>query len=380
MNFLLRIFTLYNIINIVIRHGGLYMKIIERISNNLTKKEKNHIKMLVESIVYIFAIIISVFAYVYGNMYIRMIPLLFILGIIGKIIFNRPVVTSIFSIIVSICFVKLSGITNIIENLAISFCMGAYVSLGEIIGYMLQIIIKDVKKKRKKKGKKVIISYITVFFVSVLVLTFQNYLNSNIFTYLKYENSLKKYLSNNYEDRNLIIVNAHYNFIGDKNFKFLVEDKNSGRIYSFIVYKDNKFGISDGILSSDLLLKNASLNKKLNEYMEKNNFNEKYNKINVYFKLFDNEEIELVIEKNVEKIDDETTLEYSKNVSNILEDLNDSGLTNEIEQVYLSLISNYSSKENIFSYIYLERYRNNNQNIGEDYEYIDKSLKVEFID
>lgn len=356
------------------------MKIIERISNNLTKKEKNHIKMLVESIVYIFAIIISVFAYVYGNMYIRMIPLLFILGIIGKIIFNRPVVTSIFSIIVSICFVKLSGITNIIENLAISFCMGAYVSLGEIIGYMLQIIIKDVKKKRKKKGKTVIISYITVFFVSVLVLTFQNYLNSNIFTYLKYENNLKKYLSNNYEDRNLIIVNAHYNFLGDKNFKFLVEDKNSERIYSFIVYKDNKFGISDGILSSDLLLKNASLNKKLNEYMVKNNFNEKYNKINVYFKLFDNEEIELVIEKNVEKIDDETTLEYSKNVSNILEDLNDSGLTNEIEQVYLSLISNYSSKENIFSYIYLERYRNNNQNIGEDYEYIDKSLKVEFIE
>lgn len=380
MNFLLRIFTLYNIINIEIKHGGLYMKIIERISNNLTKKEKNHIKMLVESIVYIFAIIISVFAYVYGNMYIRMIPLLFILGIIGKIIFNRPVTTSIFSIIVSICFVKLSGITNIIENLAISFCMGAYVSLGEIIGYMLQIIIKDVKKKRKKKGKKVIISYITVFIVSVFVLAFQNYLNSNIFTYLKYENNLKKYLSNNYEDRNLIIVNAHYNFIGDKNFKFLVEDKNSGRIYSFIVYKDNKFGISDGILSSDLLLKNASLNKKLNEYMEKNNFNEKYNKIDVYFKLFDNEEIELVIEKNVEKIDDETTLEYSKNVSNILEDLNDSGLTNEIEQVYLSLISNYSSKENIFSYIYLERYRNNNQNIGEDYEYIDKSLKVEFID
>ena len=356
------------------------MKIIERISNNLTKKEKNHIKMLVESIVNIFAIIISVFAYVYGNMYIRMIPLLFILGIIGKIIFNRPVTTSIFSIIVSICFVKLSGITNIIENLAISFCMGAYVSLGEIIGYMLQIIIKDVKKKRKKKGKKVIISYITVFIVSVFVLAFQNYLNSNIFTYLKYENNLKKYLSNNYEDRNLIIVNAHYNFIGDKNFKFLVEDKNSGRIYSFIVYKDNKFGISDGILSSDLLLKNVSLNKKLNEYMEKNNFNEKYNKIDVYFKLFDNEEIELVIEKNVEKIDDETTLEYSKNVSNILEDLNDSGLTNEIEQVYLSLISNYSSKENIFSYIYLERYRNNNQNIGEDYEYIDKSLKVEFID
>ena len=79
MNFLLRIFTLYNIINIEIKHGGLCMKIIERISNNLTKKEKNHIKMLVESIVYIFAIIISVFAYVYGNMYIRMIPLLFIL-------------------------------------------------------------------------------------------------------------------------------------------------------------------------------------------------------------------------------------------------------------------------------------------------------------
>ena len=114
--------------------------------------------------------------------------------------------------------------------------------------------------------------------------------------------------------------------------------------------------------------------------INQNFFDEKYNKINIYFKLFDNEEIELVIEKNVEKIDDETTLEYSKNVSNVLEDLGSSGLINEIEQVYLSLISNSNNKENIFSYIYLERYRNNNQNIGEDYEYINKSLKVEFID
>ncbi len=354
-------------------------KVSNKITKKLSKKEKQHLKSIIESTIYILAIIVIIFANIFGSIYIRMIPLLFILGIIGKIVFNRPIVTSVFSVIVSICFVKLSGITSLKENLLISFSMGLYVCLGEITGFMLQIILKGLKSR--KKTKKVVISYIVVPIVFVIILGVKNYLNSNIFTYLKYENELINYLEKNYNDRNFKILNAHYNFIGDKNFKFSVKEDTQNRVYNFVVYIDNKLDVQDGIILSELSVKEAKYNSKLNIYLKENGLLEKYSNIEIKFKTIDTDEIELEITKIEENIDDNITLEFSKMVSYILKDLENFELMNNVNQVFISLVSKNNKQEDLFSYIYLERYKNNNEkNIEKDYEYINRSLKIEFID
>ena len=58
----------------------------------MTKKKifsKNIIKYI-EAIIYILAIIVGIFACNSGPIYIKMLPILFILGFVGRIIFDRP--------------------------------------------------------------------------------------------------------------------------------------------------------------------------------------------------------------------------------------------------------------------------------------------------
>ena len=349
------------------------MKYIEKLTKKLSKKDIQHMKYILESVIYIIAIIVIIAANIFGNIYIRMIPLLFILGIIGKIIFNRPVTTTVFSIIVSICFVKLSGISSLKENLLLSCSMGCFVFLGELTGFLIQIIYKDIVNKKKKiKGnnKKIIISYILVPVILVAILYTHNYLNSNIFTYLKYKNQLLSYMDSQYKNEKFKILNARYNFVGDKNFKFIVEDLQSERVYNFVVYIDNKLDIQDGILLSNLSSKEKIYDDKLKEFMVKNNLIEKYKNV-------DTGDYELSIQKNVNVITDEEKMEFAKNVSNFLNDTKEFSLKSITDQVFISLISEDKNQEDLFSYIYLERY---DDKVIDDYEYIYNSLNIEYID
>ena len=110
------------------------MGIKKKILNN---KTINYI----EAIVYICAIIICIFVCNSGPIYIKMLPILFLLGFVGRIIFDRPVVTTIFGIVTSLCIVKLLSNTDFWNNFFLSLCTGLNISLGELFG---QYYIKSI--------------------------------------------------------------------------------------------------------------------------------------------------------------------------------------------------------------------------------------------
>ena len=391
------------------------MKYLDNLTKKVSKRKLKHIKYLIESSVYIISIVIVIFANIFGSVYIRMIPLLFILGIIGNIVFKRPVITSIFSTVVSICFVKLSGVTNVFENLLFSFSMGAYVCLGEISCHMILIIYNDIKKKRKKLkstkkyvhsqtleefamsrkksgkkeekvnlkkrfSKKNIYSYVFAPLLIIFMFCIQNYLNSNIFSYLKYEKKLNNYLSKNYEKEDLKIVNSYYSFLKDKNFKFIVRDNLTGRMYNFVVYEDESFDIQDGIMISSYLSIEKNVNEKLQNYLKNNEIFKEYEDISIFLRIIDDEDIELVITKEKEKIDENVTLDFSKEVASILSSLENFNNDNSVHQVLIEL-NEKESKSCLSAYIYLNRY-NDVIKLGtyEGFEYINKALSIEFIE
>ena len=85
----------------------------------MTKKKifsKNIIKYI-EAIIYILAIIVGIFACNSGPIYIKMLPILFILGFVGRIIFDRPVMTTIFGIVTAICIIRVTNNISIKENI-----------------------------------------------------------------------------------------------------------------------------------------------------------------------------------------------------------------------------------------------------------------------
>ena len=100
----------------------------------LTKKQKAYI----EGIVYIIAIIVVIFAKVYGSIYFSLLPLLVILGIVGKVFFDRGVVTTIFGIITSLCVVYTKGSFTLPENIIYSLVIGLDIAMGELLGDYLK--------------------------------------------------------------------------------------------------------------------------------------------------------------------------------------------------------------------------------------------------
>ena len=100
---------------------------------NMKFLTKNTI-LYIEAIVYILAIIVGVIACDVGPIYIRMLPILFILGFVGRIIFDRPVITTVFGIITALCITKLTNNSNFFDNLFVSLCNGINIALGELFG------------------------------------------------------------------------------------------------------------------------------------------------------------------------------------------------------------------------------------------------------
>lgn len=102
----------------------------------MTKKKifsKNIIKYI-EAIIYILAIIVGIFACNSGPIYIKMLPILFILGFVGRIIFDRPVMTTIFGIVTAICIIRVTNNISIKENIFFSLCDGLNIAMGELCG------------------------------------------------------------------------------------------------------------------------------------------------------------------------------------------------------------------------------------------------------
>lgn len=335
---------------------------------------KNNI-YYIESIIYICCIIVVVVANIFGPIWIRMIPILFILGVIGRIFFERPVLTTTFGFIVSLCIVYINGTTSLYSNLVTSLIFAIYILLGEIFGNEFKVLYNDLYKNRKKKNNKYIKDIIVSIFICIIVTVLHNYANSNIFLYSSCKNRLNKYLNDNYNFKDYIIISTVYNYSNQKNFNFKVYDKKNDDFYNFVVYVDRDLNIYDGIKEREVSRKLNEINNILKEII-----NGRYNDIT--FNIDDiNDVYELNIIKKLDKINETDIFEFSKQIADCIDLIIDSNKLNKIENINISLISNKDLTESRISTIYMDGYiANKEQKIQESYLYILKALDIVYLD
>ena len=347
----------------------------------LTKKQKAYI----EGIVYIIAIIVVIFAKVYGSIYFSLLPLLVILGIVGKVFFDRGVVTTIFGIIISLCVVYTKGSFTLPENIIYSLVIGLDIAMGELLGdylkksYAIYRKRKDNEKKLTKKQRK---TYILAFVIFILTAFVNTYTNGSIYSYNKAYKSLKNYLNENYEsDTNFRILNCKYSFGIMNGYNFNVLDNEEGYITKYSVYLKDLTFVKDEYKEIISTNNNIKKSKELKEFLDKRNLNEKYKDIKLNLNCIDSGKIEISLEKKVDRLDEEKKKEFSKEIVDFLEDIKEFKEYSKIEDVLLNISEKNNEKNSAISNIYLDGY---NKNIKEEkeepYIYILKSLSIEYID
>lgn len=347
----------------------------------MSKKEmvEDKTRYFVEAIVYILCIVVVVFANCFGPTYIKMIPLLFLLGIVGKIIFDRPLITTIFGFCIAICMLKISGISELLLIVILSLFMAIYIALGEICGKYLKDSFKYLKSKKKKKTKEAIISYVLVVVTCLLALLLNNIANSNLFTYFANEEKLNKYIVSNYGEDKFEYVSSNYNMFKDRSFSFIMKNNEDGNNYNFTVYLNKELDIQDGYKEYLNAKGEIELEEDFIKFLESKEF--KIDNIEISINSAFNDEFELEISKQIENIDDNEIINYSKEVVKYIEKLEEYPKNNNITQLSLKLKSTKDSKQNLESNVYLEGYRKNKElNVEEDYKYIQRALKIEYID
>lgn len=342
-------------------------------------ESKEQLMKFIEAIVYILSIIVVVFANVYGNVYFRFIPLLFILGIIGNLAFKRTVTTTVFGMIICICTMYLNGTRNIAENLFNSSILAINIALGEVFSDSLMKYVGYLKENNKNRFKDENSIRNNVKYLSLPVLVFifflisYNYMNSNVFELHSSKKRLDNYLTSNNVDYN--ITDITFNITPKRNFKFRIYDNNDLRTYDYIVYTNKNLEIKD-VQNNNINNKILNYNKEISKIMSDLDVKDINAKV-----IYENSEYVIEFSKNVNNINNNVIKDYSMQISNIIENEEFDKILKQVSRVLLELKSTEDASKNITSYFYVENYyKVKNTNLTKTYSYINDSLTVEYID
>lgn len=253
-------------------------------------KKNNQIKnqerlKFIEAFVYIILIIITIIASIYGSIYIKLIPLLFFLGIIGKVVFGRPVLTSFFGGVFSIIVMHINGTYTMREILIFGLTNTVLIFIGEIFGICLITCYNSINNKNitsSEKIKNYVISLL--FFILCIYMTF--YMNGNLIRYKQSEYKLIEYLRNNYENLTFEVSGYRYVPYVNRGYIFKAKNMRNENTYKFIVYEKNTLEIYDEFKINTIKMKNNDINKFIADNINIENFNVnceyiKYNKVNI---------------------------------------------------------------------------------------------------
>ena len=189
--------------------------------------KKERILIAIEAIVYVFLIILASYFTISGNIFIKMVPMLYFLGVLGIVMFKKPISTVMLGTISILVFGFV--LENKINKDIILFAIysGFMIAIGEITGYVLNVLYENLKLRKFIKYYHKI-WYILCLVISILLPLFLNNLvNSNFISYLIAKNSVNKYIRNNYA----------YSFMYINGIKYIPSYE--GGIYEFNVLMDD---------------------------------------------------------------------------------------------------------------------------------------------
>lgn len=172
--------------------------------------KRERIIITIEAIVYVLLIIMASYFTISGNIFIKMIPLVYLLGILGVIAFDRPIVTVILSGISTITFGVL-----IEQELNLDIALYAIYSIfmlicGEITGHILKLFYENFRLRKFIKYYNKIIYFCILVLCTVIPVFLNNVVNSNIVSYNIAKKAVDKYIRGNYVYTNYQINNAKY--------------------------------------------------------------------------------------------------------------------------------------------------------------------------
>lgn len=339
------------------------------------EKEIN-LKESIGKVIYIFLILLVVFSSIYGNIYIRMIPLLFMLGLVGRIGFKKQVMTTFLGFIVSLCINYLKTPSDIAYIFLMSGIMAFHIALGEVFA---EFLLKCLKKEENGKKAKKIASGILFVCVCILELGVHQVTNGNPFSYQEAKKKLFNYINTKYQEGNQFYeLNANYYVYPSPRYVFFMV--NAGNVSKFSIY------LTDNVIIDEYEEENKTnqlerVEEILTDCIVKLEDNTKYDNINIKAKFVEDNKICLTIEKNVATINQEELEKLAKEIVSYLEDIKGSSVYHEIDQLLISLKNSTNMQENLVSTIYIEAYEKNLEERSIlPYKYILKAFHTEVVD
>jgi hypothetical protein len=270
----------------------------------------------IEGFIYILFTMVVIFTNIAGPIIIKTLPFVFILGIVGRTIFNRPIITCVFGFLVSMCTIFMLGTYSFTYILMYSLFCFICILIGEVEGmYLVKIFGSESRNSSKRKSKD-IIGFILIGLAGIYL---NNYVNGNIYSYLECRKIAENYISLNYPNSNNVnIENGRYVFGKYNYYSFDIKniDSNDENTYNFAVYLDNK--VIDGYKNNRLLLNSESLKNKFKRDIDLSsyiNFN-----FNIEYSDLQNNII-VYITKSVDKINPDELNRFAEDVNNILDDI-----------------------------------------------------------
>lgn len=341
---------------------------------------ENKIKDVFESIIYVFLVILVIFASVYGSIYVRLIPLLFILGIIGNAVFKRQIITTVFGFCVALCINYLKTPSDMAYVLFVSATMCLNIIIGEAFGKYITKLIDGIKEKERFTDKKILKPTFVLIVTLIIALLIHNFTNGSIITYQECRKDLKKYLKENYTNAEKFKeVNVNYYLYKNPRYIFYLSNTEINEVYKFTVYVDEDNMIIDGYKEATQNNKLSEINTALTKCIINLDDSSKYDDINIKPRMVEDDRVSLEISKNVNKINEETTESFAKEIVSYLDDIKKSGVYDKIEQVDLYLKCIEDPNMSLASIIYLDDYNLSVEEKSDiSYKYILKALKMEY--
>lgn len=313
----------------------------------------------IEGIIYALLILIVIFTSIAGPLLLKMFPIVYLLGIIARIIYDRPFITSVFGFLVSICLTYMLGIYSF--SYIITYSLFCFISIltGEITAkYIL-------KTKQNKTNKNIL----TLVLLITTGLALNSYTNGNYTSYFKSRQVVLDYINLNYSgSENVRITGGKYNFNKYNWYTFQIKniDEDDALTYSFTVYLNNE--IIDGYKESRIALNNRKLKDKFFYKINLEDYTKANFKIDIkYSDLKDN--ITLFILKRVDKITEENLHIFAKDVNNILKTISNFDEFPKINKLNIAI--KYMDNE-----FYADIYNTNFFNT----KYYIESLQIEYLD
>ena len=168
-----------------------------------------------EAIVYIVALIISIYLCFADNIHIRMLPIALMIGVIGQVTFGKKIMTTFFCSIISLILTQVKNPAHLGQNIVETLKITLLVLIGEGIGWALKRVYRLAQKK-KNVSKKIKIEKAKCTSIGVLLivagLVLGSIFNGNYISYSIARNKLKEYFVENYNSGSRFrVVSANYN-------------------------------------------------------------------------------------------------------------------------------------------------------------------------